>query len=94
LGSGAACGSIYLTKGFETLLRTRLGTSESILDNPGVLKSAVDMFENMIKCEFDPDDPYGEYNIPVAGVPDSLKGSNTGRAGYLKFSTFVPTLPC
>jgi hypothetical protein len=90
LGSGAACGSIYLTKGFEKFLRQRLGATSNVLDDPMVAKGANDMFESFIKCSFDPDedeDEDEEYNIPLNSVAD-IPSINLMR-GYLKLSTFT-----
>ena len=95
-GSGAACGSIYLTSTFEQLLKTRLGAASDILNDPNIAANARRMFENGIKCSFDPLDEEDndsddsetedEYRIPVYGAPDNPH-INLQR-GYLALSRF------
>lgn len=68
----ALCGSLHLDKGFEELLRARLGRFADGVLTPRVLLGAQRHFENLIKCQYNPYDEYTEeeYEIPLTGAPD------------------------
>jgi hypothetical protein len=73
VGSGAPCGAVYLTKGFETLLRRKLGDEANTILNANRLKAAMRYFESDIKFSFNPCDDAcdDEYNVPIPGAPDN-----------------------
>jgi hypothetical protein len=85
-GSGAACGALFLNKGFEDLLRRKLGDlTESVL-KPKRLEEALRYFENSIKRAFNPFDAScdEEYEIPLSGARDVPRIGLED--GYLKLS--------
>ena len=70
VGSGAACGAVFLNKGFEDLLREKLGgRAESILTSKR-LAEAVRFFESSIKVAFNPYDEYteDEFDVPMGAI--------------------------
>lgn len=89
VGTGATCGSIYLDRGFESLLKRRFGKSWERVLTPKKLAQLVRYFDSTIKREFNPLDPSSdtEFEIPIAGVGDmewiGLKD------GYLRLSKFL-----
>jgi hypothetical protein len=68
IGTGVACGSVFLDQMFLQFLRPRLGRqlAETIL--PRVIK----YFQNELKPVFNPYSPdcKEEYDIPLLGCPD------------------------
>ena len=89
-GSGAACGAIFLNKGFENLLRTKLGDQANTILTARRLNEAIRYFENSIKRAFNPFDDAcdDEYDIPLSGARD-MPGIDL-EDGYLKLSKFNP----
>jgi hypothetical protein len=85
---GAACGSIYLDKGFEELLRGRLGAKADQILTPRILSGAQRHFDSLIKCQYNPYDEYSEeeYEVPLPGAPDQTEISLEG--GYLKLTKY------
>jgi hypothetical protein len=72
VGTGAACGAIYLDQGFENLLRNKFeGVGEHLLDGKR-LAYLLRQFDNAIKRQFNPFDSQAEteFEIPVAGIQD------------------------
>jgi hypothetical protein len=72
IGTGGACGSIFLDDGFERLLRQKLGrTAETILTERTLMGTMLH-FENTIKRNFNPYNPScdDEYEVPICGAPD------------------------
>jgi hypothetical protein len=87
-GSGAACGAIFLNKGFEDLLRKKLGNQANAILTVRRLSEAIRYFENSIKRAFNPFDDAcdDEYDIPLSGARDMP--SIDLEDGYLKLSKF------
>jgi hypothetical protein len=71
-GSGAACGAIFLTKGFENLLKKKCGDLAKTILTPKRVNEAIRFFESSIKQAFNPFDIASddEYEIPLFGAPD------------------------
>lgn len=72
VGTGAACGAIYLDQGFETLLRNKFGeVGIQYLDDKR-LSELVRHFDNQIKRQFNPFDSMAEteFEIPISGIQD------------------------
>jgi hypothetical protein len=89
VGMGAACGSIYLDKGFEDLLRARLGEKADELLTPKRLSGTQRHFDTLIKCQYNPYEYCEEeYEIPLPGAPDQPEIALEG--GYLKLTKFDP----
>lgn len=89
VGTGAACGAIYLDQGFETLLRNKFGeVGIQSLDNKR-LAELVRHFDNQIKRQFNPFDSMAEteFEIPVSGIQDMP--SIGLRDGYLMLTRLV-----
>jgi len=90
VGSGAPCGAVYLTKGFETLLRRKLGDDANSILTPNRLKAAMRYFESEIKFTFNPcvDGCEDEFNVPLNGATDNpnLKLED----GFLSLNKFRP----
>lgn len=88
VGTGAACGSIYLNQQFESFLRNRLG--EKVMRNlpEKRLKEVIAQFDSTIKREFNPLDPTSEkefeISIPLPDMPE--KGLSDG---YLSVSKYA-----
>ena len=63
---------MYLTKGFEALLRKKMGPQVDAILTPRRLKAALTYFESSIKCSFNPYDEACdlEYEIPLSGAID------------------------
>lgn len=72
MGIGAVCGSVYLDKGFENLLKNRLGNKADAILIRRTLADILRHFENHIKYIFDPFDESNEteYEIPIYGAPE------------------------
>ena len=92
VGSGAACGAVFLNKGFEELLRQKFGgRAQSILTSKR-LADAVRFFENSIKVAFNPYDDWSENEFDVAlGAVDDIPEIGL-EDGYLKLSKFIGSL--
>lgn len=71
VGTGAACGAIYLDQGFETWLRNKFGEVRIHLDERRVTELCRH-FDNSIKLQFNPFDPLAEteFEIPISGIQD------------------------
>jgi hypothetical protein len=90
VGSGAACGAIYLHQGFEKLLRDKVGAQAKTILTERRVNEALRYFENAIKRAFNPYEEAceTEFEIPMAGAPDvPALGLEEG---YLKLSRSVP----
>jgi hypothetical protein len=89
LGTGEACGAVFLNKEFENLIKRKVGGRSEVLLTERALSVSMEMFDNWIKCKFDPDDEDGEdeYDVPLPGIEDiseiDLKG------GYLRLTKFL-----
>ena len=92
-GSGAACGAIFLDKGFGDLLCRKLGALAASTLTARRLNEAIKYFENSIKRAFNPFDEASceaEYDIPLSGLKDIP--SIGLEDGYLKLSKFLNAL--
>ena len=72
VGTGAACGAVYLDQGFENLIRKRFeGAGVRLLDDRR-LADLLRQFDSSIKRQFNPFDPMAEkdFEISVAGIQD------------------------
>lgn len=74
-GTGGACGSIFLDKNFELLLRSKIGAGGVDVDRiltPRRLEEAMRSFTDWIKCQFNPFSRQceTEFEIPIVGAPD------------------------
>jgi hypothetical protein len=86
VGTGGACGAIYLDQSFETLIRKRFeGVGAKLLDEKR-LADLVRQFDNSIKRQFNPFDPSVEtdFEISVSGIQDMPQIGL--RDGYLMLS--------
>lgn len=84
VGTGAACGAIYLDRAFEGLIRRKFEGEGNIDDRR--LADLVRQFDNSIKREFNPFDPSAEtsFEISISGFQDM---PHIGlRDGYLTLS--------
>jgi hypothetical protein len=72
VGSGAACGAIFLNKGFEELLRKKLGGRAPSILTSKRLAQAMRFFESSIKAAFNPYDDYSgnNFDVPIGTVVD------------------------
>jgi hypothetical protein len=89
VGTGAACGSVYLDQGFENLLRKKFGQhAKTILDGKRVT-ALVRHFDSTIKREYNPFDPDcdNEFEIPLAGVTDIPELGIED--GYLRLQAYI-----
>ena len=93
VGTGAACGSLYLDQAFENLLRGRFakkrGAEAKKILKPKLVAELVQRFNSSIKFKFNPLHPsaetefdihIGNYDIPRLGLKD----------GYLHLNKFNP----
>lgn len=82
--TGAACGSVYLNQGFESLIRSRLGRDADSILNPRVSAEIISQFET-IKRRFNPyEGGEDDYDVPLRGAPEM---PHIGlEEGYLKLS--------
>ena len=89
VGSGAACGATYLNRGFESLLRRKLGDQAVRILTPKRLREAMRYYENDVKAAFNPLDPNCEidFDIPIPGVEDDDELGIS--EGFLKISKYV-----
>lgn len=88
-GTGAACGSMFLNRGFEELLRARLGQWAAQTLTPNCLEQAFSMFDNTLKHQFNPlsGDCEPEYMIPLPGALNLRQIRLEG--GFLALSKYV-----
>jgi len=74
MGTGGACGAIFLSQNFEGLLKERLAAaakSEEVL-TPKRLSAAVKHFEGELKFKFNlyDEDVDNSFEFPLPGAPD------------------------
>ena len=70
IGTGAACGAIYLDRQFENLIRGRFESVGINLDDRR-LADIVRHFDGTIKCQFNPFDPVVDNDFEISvGMPD------------------------
>jgi hypothetical protein len=70
--SGDTCGALFLDKGFESLLRRKLGTHANTILKDRRIDGLLRYFNNTIKRTFNPLGPRcdQEYEIEIGGVED------------------------
>jgi len=92
VGTGAACGSIYLDQAFENLLKGRFGKASEKILTPKRLLELVRYFDSSIKRQFNPLDPSAdtEFEVPIAGVDDIPRIGFED--GYLRLTKYDPSL--
>lgn len=92
VGSGAACGAVFLNKGFEELLCQKFGEKAETILTSRRLAEAVRFFENSIKVAFNPYDEWSEneFDVPLGAVDDIPEIGLED--GYLKLSKFVGSM--
>jgi hypothetical protein len=80
VGTGAACGAIYLDQGFETLIREKFERVGINLLGDKRLAAMVQQFNNTIKRQFNPFDPMAQTDFEIGiGIQDEpLIGLNDG----------------
>lgn len=90
VGTGAACGSMFLNRGFEELLRAKLGRFADEILTPYCLEEAFSMFDTRLKCQFNPlsRDCEREFRIPLPGARNVFHIGLEG--GFLKLSKYTP----
>jgi hypothetical protein len=88
VGTGAACGSMFLNRGFEDLLRRKLGRWADEVLTTSCLEEAFSMFDTRVKCQFNPlsGDCEREYRIPLPGAPNVVHLGLDG--GFLRLSKY------
>ena len=71
VGTGAACGAMYLNDAFERLIRAKLGARAEEILNKRTLAVTLRSFETTIKCQFNPLAAISEefYEVPIPGAP-------------------------
>lgn len=86
IGSGAACGSIYLNEGFESLLRKRFEEAGTDILTEKRRTELVRQFDHTIKQSFNPFDPSAEEEFELFfGNIDDMPTIGL-RDGYLSLS--------
>jgi hypothetical protein len=80
VGTGAACGAIYLDKGFETFIREKFERVGINLLGDKRLAAMVQQFNSSIKRQFNPFDPMASTEFEIAiGIQDKPSiGLNDG----------------
>ena len=70
--TGAYCGALYLDRGFEELVRNKVGTRYLEIWSEGIRRRIREYFSDNIKEDFNPtsDDCQEEFNVPFDDVPD------------------------
>jgi hypothetical protein len=88
VGSGAPCGAVYLNKGFESLLRRKLGAKANSVLTPNRLREAMRYFDTGVKCSFNRCNEAceTEFDVPLPGAADSPDINLED--GYLKLTLF------
>lgn len=88
MGTGGACGSMFLNRGFEELLRRQLERWADDVLTPTCLEEAFSMFDTRVKCQFNPLSPDCEkvFRIPLPGAPTLPHIGLEG--GYLRLSKY------
>jgi hypothetical protein len=91
VGSGAACGAVFLQKRFDQLLRETLGSRADSILTKDRLDQAMDWFERFIKCAYNPYDPSFDasrlYRVPMHNVPAEHQATLGLQGGYLKLTS-------
>lgn len=92
IGTGAACGGMYLNQAFEELLRCKLESWADDILTANCLEEAFSMFDTRIKVQFNPllDEANDVYRIPLPGAPN-LRDIGLV-AGFLSLSRYFKTL--
>jgi len=91
VGTGAACGSIYLDQGFESLIRKRFAEhgQESCLTGKR-LAEIVRHFDTSIKRQYNPYDESGDSEFEISvGVAQDIPEIGL-EDGYLRLSKLRP----
>jgi len=73
IGTGGACGAIFLTEYFKELLIEKIGPENKDVLTPRRVAEAVNSFERNIKFTYDPytvSDQEDNFEIPLPGAPD------------------------
>jgi hypothetical protein len=72
VGTGAACGAIYLDQGFETLIRNKFGEVGIQYLDEKRMTELVRYFDSSIKRQFNPFDPLCDidFEVPISGIQD------------------------
>jgi hypothetical protein len=86
VGTGAACGAMYLDRGFEAFLRKKFdGIEQKVLDEKR-FTDLVHQFDRIIKRQFNPFDEFSEkdFEISMSGIQDMPEIGL--RDGYLLIS--------
>ena len=92
VGTGAACGAMYLNDGFERLIRAKLGARAEEILNKRTLAVTLRSFETTIKCQFNPLAPISEefYEVPIPGAPTiRVIGLERGFMTLTKYSSLI-----
>lgn len=86
VGTGAACGAVFLNRNFEKLLHERIDSQDPGVLTPRRLIEAVRNFEGNLKFAFDPfsEDCDDEFEVPLPGAPN-IPGIGL-EEGYLKLT--------
>lgn len=72
VGTGAACGAIYLDQGFETLIRNKFGEVGIRNLDEKRMTELVRHFDSSIKRQFNPFDAScdTDFEVPISGIQD------------------------
>ena len=72
VGTGAACGAIYLDRGFENLIKKKFADAGAKALDEKRLSGVLRQFDNGIKRQFNPFDPMVEddFEVSVSGIND------------------------
>ena len=92
VGTGAACGAMYLNDGFERLIRQKLGGRAEEILNARTLAEALRNFETQIKCQFNPMGSACQnfFEVPIPGAPDMQDIELEG--GFMTLSRYTVDL--
>ena len=89
MGTGGACGAIFLTEYFKELLIEKIGPENKEVLTPRRVAEAVNSFERNIKFTYDPyenSDEEDGFEIPLPGAADIPRANL--REGYLTLSRY------
>ena len=72
VGTGAACGAIYLDRGFENLIKKKFADVGAKTLDEKRLSGILRQFDHGIKRQFNPFDPMieNDFEFPVSGIHD------------------------
>jgi hypothetical protein len=90
IGSGGTCGAVFLHRGFEKLLRDKLGSHADSILTKERLSDTLDWFEKYVKRVFNPYDPSDdvtEYGVPMNYATTIREIELVG--GYLMLSRYL-----